>query len=278
MKNTRNPRALPRIIGASGVAIILCSTLASEPLPPIPAPEQLPGQLVFHGHYRHRSRGSDIQQPSELWLNQTPENAIVALASLPFMQSTELATGDNLNKVKRYAVRVSAAANRPAYGIDIEFEDTKALLTRRGVREDCTHKELPVPMGAVYDPNSRPDSYCAANIILRKFSKPKPNESAELKVFDWDNTGEAFAEYTVKIEFTGREKVQVPAGDFEANHYLLTQTSSADTWFKKRTGHKTDFWVLDNGVIVRVLRHREPYELILLDYDFPPKLPGLVER
>jgi hypothetical protein len=63
--------------------------------------------------------------------------------------------------------------------------------------------------------------------------------------------------------------VQVPAGTFEANHIALKQTSSANTWFKKREGHVTDFWVLDNGIIVRVLRHREPYELLLLDHDVP---------
>ena len=55
---------------------------------------------------------------------------------------------------------------------------------------------------------------------------------------------------------------------------MLTQVASANTWFKKTAGHVTDFWVLDNHVIVRVLRHREPYELVLLDYSVPDKLPG----
>ncbi|HOK77729.1 MAG TPA: hypothetical protein PLW35_08420 [Verrucomicrobiota bacterium] len=56
--------------------------------------------------------------------------------------------------------------------------------------------------------------------------------------------------------------------------FVHTQTSSANTWFKKRAGHRTDFWVLDNRVIVRVLRHREPYELVILDYNFLPKTAG----
>jgi hypothetical protein len=40
----------------------------------------------------------------------------------------------------------------------------------------------------------------------------------------------------------------------------------------------TDFWVLDNNVIVRILRHREPYEILLADYQSVEPLPGLLER
>ena len=40
-----------------------------------------------------------------------------------------------------------------------------------------------------------------------------------------------------RIGHVGKEPVEVPAGTFEANHLVLTQKSSADTWFKKRAGH-----------------------------------------
>jgi len=141
------------------------------------------------------------------------------------------------------------------------------------VREDCDDKELKVPHEALFDPNTRPDSYCAANVLLRGFGL-REGESKEFRVFDWDNTGEALADYTIRVEHAGKESVDVPAGTFEANHFVLTQITSANTWFKKRAGHVTDFWVLDNHVIVRVLRHREPYEIQLLDYAIPDKLPG----
>jgi hypothetical protein len=90
-------------------------------------------------------------------------------------------------------------------------------------------------------------------------------------MYDWDNSGEGLVDYTIQVKHAGKEKVEVPAGTFEANHLVLTQLTSADTWFKKRASHVTDFWVLDNHVIVRVLRHREPYEMMLLDYTVPEK-------
>jgi hypothetical protein len=72
--------------------------------------------------------------------------------------------------------------------------------------------------------------------------------------------------------------VNVLAGRFEANHYLLEQLTTGGTWFKKGEGHLTDFWVLDNGVLVRVLRHREPYEMELADWKVPETLPGLLAK
>jgi hypothetical protein len=143
------------------------------------------------------------------------------------------------------------------------------------LRQDFDGKELLVPSGSLFDPNTRPDSYCAANLLLRAFAV-KPGEARAFRAFDWDNTGDGLADYAMQIEHVGKEPVEVPAGTFEANHLVLTQKSSADTWFKKRAGHITDFWVLDNQVIVRVRRQREPYEVVLLDYTVPDQLPGQV--
>ncbi|HWH68111.1 MAG TPA: hypothetical protein VNT26_01890 [Candidatus Sulfotelmatobacter sp.] len=263
-------------LSALALTLALCSSvLAVEPLPPLPAPKDLPGKALFHGHYQHRSRGREFAQPSELWVNQKPDGSIVALAELPFMGSTEMVSGDKEHRPEALRIRKPSTEGKPGYGIDLEFRAGKAQLTRRGVREDVDAKELVVPADACFDPNSRPDSYCAANVLLRQFSLKQPGETKALHVYDWDNSGEALADYTIKVELKGKEKVQVPAGTFAANHLVLTQTSSADTWFKKRAGHTTDFWVLENGVIVRILRQREPYEVLLLDYNLPAKLPGL---
>ncbi|HOY59236.1 MAG TPA: hypothetical protein PK640_14015 [Verrucomicrobiota bacterium] len=255
---------------ACGLALTIVGTsLAGEPLQPLPAAKDLPGALQFHGHYRHRSRGIDIEQPGELWVNKTPDGRIVALARLPWTGTSEMVSGDTENRPQAFRVCKAPLGDAPGYGINLEFTEGKARLTRRGVREDCDQKELAVAAGACFDPNSRPDSYCTANVLLRRLAPKAPGEANEFRVCDWDNTGEALVDYTVKVRLLGKEKVDVPAGSFEANHIVLTQTSSANTWFKKRTGHVTDFWILDNGVIVRILRHREPYELVLLDYDAP---------
>ena len=272
----KNVRLSPTLVTVAGLTLGLVGSLgAAEPLQPLPAAKDLPGTLQFHGHYQHRSRGNDIAQPGELWLNQKPDGTVVALAHLPFMNSAEMVSGDKENRVSEFRLRRTSAGDKPGYGMDLKFRGDKAALTRRGVRADCDDKELAAPGGACFDPNSRPDSYCAANILLRQFAQKKSGEAKEFRACDWDNTGEALSDYTVKVELVGKEKVQVPAGTFEAGHFVLTQTSTGNTWFKKRAGHITDFWVLENGVIIRILRHREPYELVLLDYDVPRKLPGL---
>jgi len=237
-----------------------------------PAMDDLPGVLVFHGRYKHRSRGRDYREPGELWLKQSRDSSITAVAHLPFMASTTIASGDRHNRLTHYTKK-NSSAGQSGYSIDLELLDGKVMLTRRGLRQDCDDKELKVPKGALFNPNTRPDSYCAANILHRGFNLEK-GQSKEFRVYDWDNSGEAMADYTIRVEHAGTENVEVPAGTFKANHIVLTQVTSADTWFKKRAGHVTDFWVLDNGVIVRVLRHREPYEIQLLDYTTPAELPG----
>jgi hypothetical protein len=259
----------PSVPGDVGIS----TSSSTETLPQIPAANDVPGTLIFQGQYKHRSRGSDYGQPSTLWLKQTQDKRITAIAHMSFRGTTTIASGDRENRLAHYKEEQPASGDRPGYLMDLELLDKKVLLTRRGVRQDVDGEELSVPEGALFNPNTRPDSYCAANILLRGFNLEK-GQSKEFHVYDWNNTGEAFADYTIRIEYTGTESVDVPAGIFEASHFVLTQVTSANTWFKKRAGHVTDFWVLDNGVIVRVLRHREPYEIQLLEYTVPDKLPG----
>ena len=233
------------------------------------------GDLIFQGQYAHRSRGRDFDQPSELRLRKAQDGSISAEASMPAMNTTTSFFGDKENRIVRCETKREASEKGQSYHFDTEFGEGKAWVTRRGIREDWDRKEISVPAGAVYDPNSRPDTYCAANILFRNFAL-KSGETKDFRVYDTDNTGDAYAEYAIRIEHKGKERVEVPAGAFEANHLVLTQLSSANTWFKKRAGHVTEFWVLDNYVIVRVLRHREPYEIQLREYSVPEKLPGQV--
>jgi hypothetical protein len=187
------------------------------------------------------------------------------------MSTRELVVSDLTKQFVRFQSR-----GKSGYELDLELKDGVVNLSRRGVRQDVDGKKLTVPAGAWFDPNTRPDSYVAANLLLRGFAVGA-GETGEFRVYDWDNGGEGLADYTIRVQHAGKEKVEVPAGTFEANYFVLTQVTSADTWFKKRAGHVTDFWVLDNHVIVRVLRHREPYEMVLLDYAFPTQsLPGAV--
>ncbi|MHC4436956.1 MAG: M56 family metallopeptidase, partial [Planctomycetota bacterium] len=248
------------------------TAFVSASLETLPMVKDLPGVLIFHGRYKHTSRGRDYGEPGELWLKRSQDGAVTAIARLAYMSTMIIASGDKHNRFTHYKEKTSSA-DRSNYSIDLELLNSKVLLTRRGLRQDCDGKELMVPEGALFSPNTRPDSYCAANILHRGFNL-KEGQSKEFPVYDWDNSGEAMADYTIRIEHAGTERVDVPAGTFEANHIVLRQVTSADTWFKKRAGHVTDFWILDNGVIVRILRHREPYEIQLLDYTTPVELPG----
>jgi len=228
---------------------------------------ELPGTLIFEGAYVHKSRGYENPKPSKLWIKQREDGGLSVAARFD-EGGMDMVTANTENRITQFL------GIGEGYKHQLDIEDGKVLLTRRGIRADKDQAPLAVPPGAYFDPNSRPDMYVAANILLRRWNV-QPGETREFDAYDWDNAGEGMAAYRLKVENKGKEAVQVPAGVFEAAHLVLTQTTSADTWFKKRAGHVTDFWVLDNGVIVRILRHREPYELQLLEWSTPKELPGL---
>lgn len=236
--------------------------------PAAPSTNDLPGRLIFHGRYQHQGRGGMI---SELWIKQLADGSRLALASLPASGLTELVAGTPDHRVAFHGLWGNPPAGRPGFHAALEIRGDSARLWRKGIRQDQDGKELKLPPGQWFDPNTRPDTYATANILLLAFSPP-PRESREFAVYDWDNAGEALVSYGLKVLRSGRETVHVPAGDFSAERVTITQTATADTWFKKRAGHITEFWVVEGNLIVRILRHREPYELVLLDYDFPERL------
>lgn len=244
------------------------ASLTTAPLASLPKPEELPGKLTFHGRYQHRSRGNEYSLPGELWVTESDDGSLRALAHLPFARSLQLATGNARQQLTAYQSRPDTTFTQTSYQSDLDFTTGVVRWNRRDARQSYDGKELKVPEDATFDPNTRPDPYCAANILLRAFAVGT-SQTKTFHMMDWDNSGEGLADYMIQVTNTGKEKIEVPAGTFEANHLVLTQTTSADTWYKKRAGHVTDFWVLDNHVIVRILRHREPYEVLLLDYDVP---------
>ena len=236
---------------------------------------EMPGDLIFHGKYRHIQRRREIDMPGELWIKQSKDSSIAAAAYLPWMNSYNIATGNSEGKLVNYKAFQEETSGEVKYSAELEIGDGKVMLTRNGIRGENDKTELAVPEGAYYNPTARPDSYCVDNIFMRGIDI-KAGESKEFRCYDQDNSGKGMADYTIEITNTGIEEVTVPAGTFEASHYVLKQTSSANTWFKKRAGHVTDYWVLDSGIIVRILRHREPYEIQLLEYSCPSRLDGLI--
>jgi len=233
--------------------------------------------VIFKGTYEHRSRGRAYPTPFELTLSRGADGAITATSRLPYSNTSYIAVGDKAHRIIGYQFSNPKQDDNPGYKQILSIEDGKVSRTRRGIREDEDDREISVPPGAFYDPNSRPDPYAAANIIFRGLNLKK-GESKELDVYDTDNSGDQYAAYKIRIENTGKETLTVPAGTFEADHYILNQLSSADTWFKKRAGHITEFWILDNNIIIRIYRHREPYELVLKSFDYPETLSSPVTK
>ncbi len=225
--------------------------------------DKMAGEVLFCGEYKHISRRREIETPSTLLVTRGADGEINALAYMPWMGSYDMAVGDKEGKLSGYFTWRAESEGKPGFDTELELGDGKAVLNRHGIREDKVNVELSVAEGARFSPNSRPDSYCADNIFMRGLDIAVET-SKEFEVYDWDNSGEAMASYTIEVYNAGKEEVVVPAGTFEANHYVLTQTSTGNTWYKKQNGHITDYWVMDDGIIVRVLRHREPYEIQLM--------------
>ncbi|MCC6487147.1 MAG: M48 family metalloprotease, partial [Candidatus Hydrogenedentes bacterium] len=254
----------------------------SRPLQPAVVPPEsqavvdaLPGELVFKGAYFHRSRGSDLSAPSVVWIKKTGEGEFIAASYLPSINETTVAYVSKQSLLRRYEGHYHGRDGQTSFRRFLELADGTVGVTNEGGEKDGQFETLTVPSKALFMPNSRPDSY-SAHMGYFQLSVPSVTDPDDVPCYDWDNSGKGMASYTIRMENKGKEEITVPAGTFTANHVVETQLTSGDTWYKKRAGHTTDYWVLDNGVIVRILRHREPYELQLLNVEAPAELPGFL--
>ncbi len=125
--------------------------------------------------------------------------------------------------------------------------------------------------GALPDFNERPDPYLTQHILIQAYDLAKGGRQ-RLRVYDWDRSWRAFCEYDITLELAEQEGVILPNGKFMALHFVQLQETAASTGFKKWPGSRTDVWVDDDLVILRIFRHREPYEVILQDYNNPKAL------
>lgn len=226
---------------------------------------------AFEGVYQHSKQGQAYPDPIRLRSENGPDGSLAVNAVTKGETGSDLAVAiDKDGILTEYAVVSDTGELRLVFG------DGKVSILKRNLQGAASAKEAAIPAGAQFDPNSRPDPYAIAPTLLRRLGLKTAGESKEIDAFDLDPAQEGMAVYRIKIELRGKETVTVPAGVFEAGHFVVTQLTDANTWFKKRTGSITDFWVLDNYVVVRVLRHREPYEIQLASWNRSLPLPGFL--
>ncbi len=129
--------------------------------------------------------------------------------------------------------------------------------------------------GARPDFNSRPDPYLSEYVLLKAYDFAQGGPQ-DLIVYDVNNRGDALNEYVISLDLADQDGVDLPNGRFKARHLVQMQKSDSHTWFKKHKGSRTDIWVNEAGQILRILRAREPYEVVLVDYDNPADYLGPV--
>ena len=238
--------------------------------------DSLPGSVIFEGAYTHSSGGQMYPQPASLCIREQGNGAINAVAKLPFDGTAYVATADANHQLKEYRVTQAPSEGEPGNEQTFRFGRGGVRRTRLGGPQDEDKRALGVPPGALFYPDSRPDPYCVLNLHLRPVNM-NTGQVIEFDVYDVDSTGEGFAPYRIQVEYTGQEIVDVPAGQFQTARIRITQLTSADTWFKKQVGDVTDLWLSADNIIIKIVRHREPYVVELLTYTSPGLLPGHVE-
>jgi beta-lactamase regulating signal transducer with metallopeptidase domain len=255
---------------------------SGKPQPAVVPPESmavvdgLQGVVTFNATYHHRSRGSDIQTPSVLWLKPQVKGGIVAAAYLPAFNETTVARVSPDRVFFRYEVFGHGRGGRSPANRLLELGKGTVTIKHEGGEKDGEVETIAAPADGLFMPNSRPDSY-TAHMALFFANVPDEGDADEVLCYDYGNDGKSMASYTIRLENVGKEEVTVPAGTFTANHVIENHLTFGDTWYKKRPGHITDYWVLDNGIVVRILRHREPYELQLASFTSNYPLPGVVQ-
>ena len=178
-------------------------------------------QIVYKATYRHRSRGRELPAPATVTVTREKKDGpLTATVEMPWNNGVAVAVGGAGNTLTHYTESSAANATSPGYSVDLAISDGSVSLTRRGIREDQNAKALTVPAGAIFDPNSRPDPYATASVLLPGL-RLKAGESKEVMVYDWDNAGEGMAVYKIRYENKGVEEVITPAGKFSANHITL---------------------------------------------------------
>jgi hypothetical protein len=212
--------------------------------------------------YLHRSRGADLRAVNMV-VTATPAGE-TQYAIDEFIGSgignTVTLTTDKDGKPLTY-ISISASGFEARF----TFTSTNAIYAQKTPDHGDTKNTWSIEPGARPDFNSRPDPYLMEHVLIRAYDFDKKGKQL-LPVYDIDDTGKGISNYQISLELLDDGSVILPTGRFKARHLVQVQQDSVPTWFKKHRGSQTDVWVDEAGTILRIYRHREPYEVILQNY------------
>jgi len=264
---------LPGVV-AVGVVVILGAVIPVEGTSSAAAQAESEGwiippeaQKVFEGDYVHRIAGRDSQ-----WAKLTKYVCPDKTMYFDLTQSDVhyLLTIDGQGRPTTYHYRSDARG----YEASFQFAEGKVVYSTQSARQETQQLDWIVRAGALPDLNSRPDPYLIQYVLLQTYDLDKRGEQTFV-VYDVDNTGKGVNHYEIALELVDEDGVILPGGKCEARHFLQVQRTASDTWFKKQPGHKTEYWVDANDILLRVYRHREPYEVVLQTHEGTvPLKPG----
>jgi beta-lactamase regulating signal transducer with metallopeptidase domain/regulation of enolase protein 1 (concanavalin A-like superfamily) len=215
------------------------------------------------GQYLHRSRGNDYMRAKFTKSILKDGTVLYTLAA----QNTQYRlTVDAQGRPRQY--KYESASER--FSCEFEFSKGAILHKRQTSQKGPEEFKWTVSKEALPDFNSRPDPYLIQHVLVRAYDFEKAGKQT-FTVYDIDNQGTGINEYQITLEIVDEDGVTLPNGKFKAKHLVQVQQTDSGTWYKKGPGSKTEYWVDDEGLILRVYRHREPYEVILTDYKQPPQ-------
>jgi DNA-binding beta-propeller fold protein YncE len=229
------------------------------------------GTQLFHGRYGQRNGNGYAGAPSDLWLMQAPDGSLSAVYRVTAKNYSLIARGNSLNQMTGYWIGAAEMDGLPAYQIQYEFGSGSTQKTSRTKKGSSKVTQLSYPGDAICY-----NSFTAANIALRGLALQE-GEVRELSAIDVDGLSQNLNVYSVRFEHKGKEAVTVPAGTFNANRIEATVTNNGNSPSPERSGQVIDFWILDNGIIVRVLHLRENVDVFLTEYMTPTPLEGTLE-
>ena len=224
-----------------------------------------PRANIFEGTYLHRASGKDLFQSKLKRESKADGSTLYTAACLQEMYSL---LADAQGRPKEYGVSWGTS---PGLGFQYVFSGNEIVRTVRKPRVPPAETRFKPRPGSLPDFNARPDPYLMEHVLLRAYDMAKGGPQT-LRVYDMDNRGTGFQEYGITLKLADEEGVLLPNGKFKARHIVQVQEGGGGTWFSKSPGSQTDVWADDDLVILRVYRHREPYEVILQDYNNPKAL------